>query len=103
MKNGDAITVTKADGSTKNGRATWGRYPVDILDVPVEEGKHVKFLTGFLAPCGVVYTAAELAEEVFYGHPVDHHGEFVGHVDQEGLLDYPCMAEQLLATGELRP
>ncbi len=62
----------------------------------------MRYLTGFLAPCGVVYTAAELATELYYCHPkVD--SEFGGHVHEDCFLGYQCIAEQLLATGELRP
>ncbi len=105
MKHGDAIRITKADGAEVAGEATWGRYLVDECDCPAEKGtvEKVRYLTGFLASCGVMYTAAELAAELYYCHPVDYRLEFEGHVYQEGLLDYQCIAEQLLATGELRP
>ncbi len=104
MRHGDVIRITKEDGATKAGEATWGRYLVDDTDYLMKKGEveEARYLVGFLAPCDVVYTAAELATELYYCHPkVDC--KFEGHVYQEGLLDYQCMAEQLLATGELRP
>ena len=81
FKDGDTIRVTKSDGAAFAGDAVW-RDP----------GRAIWPESGFVGPCGAFYTPEYLKRRIEHWHEAALH---------DRMPNYLCMAEQLIAEGEL--